>query len=443
MSVLPTQMGLPVCLVPSKLKYKPNAESLAEPSRIHGFQEVRARSQETVGWIKFMDPIPFLLFGRDLGASHVFVGHPSVSNQHAVSFWDRRTGYCMIQDLESESGTHVNGQVVSHLEPTILNIDDTIRFGTSAHVYVFGYLPMEYRDEEPANARPSSTDARTEASGLPPPPRRLSGGSPSRGPTPPSRSTPGSEVIGRQSLYPSRMAPPPQGTPSVGPRMSPSRDHEFSRPDDRDRGMDSRWRDRPMGRGEPMGGRRSYSPPPPPPPLPPPPNSGRYTPERGPNEPLARRDRRDDRYDDPPGMPPPPHDHRSFDRRPLPPGDYLDRPVPPPLPYPPRRPGPPDAHPDDYRDYDPQRPPMRDFDGRGGHPPPANYRGRGGQAYDYDRAQDDYNRRGGGRGGYDGDRGRQRGPRSRRSDGLLIRENSIGRPHSSRMTTQKLNLFPA
>ncbi|KAI0561319.1 FHA domain containing protein [Gracilaria domingensis] len=400
-------MGLPVCLVPSKLKYTPDAEALGEISRIYGFQEIRHKNKETVGWIKFMDPIPFLLFGRDLGASHVFVGHPSVSPQHAVAFWDRRTGLCMIQDLESESGTKLNGKSLSHLEPVVLQPKDEIVMGNSAHHYIFDYLPLEYRDEEPPNTQPPSMDARTEASGLPPPARRLSNDSPPPvGPGAFSRSPIGSEVRGRPGMSARMLGPPRRSGPLA--ELPSGRDREHPRPDDlsydRGRGMDSRWHDRPMGRGEPMDDdpRRM-------PPL----NPDRYPPGRDPSSPPPRppRDPMDDRYA-------PMHDPREHDRRPFRPDDYENRrPVHPPRGFRP----PPDGHPEEFRrppppdmDYGRQRRPMREYDDRG--PPPEDYRGRGGRDYEYDRRGGDvYRPRGGGRSGYSGgDSGRHR---PRQNDG--------------------------
>eukprot|EP00178_Gracilaria_changii_P016450 TRINITY_DN470_c0_g2_i1.p2 TRINITY_DN470_c0_g2~~TRINITY_DN470_c0_g2_i1.p2 ORF type:complete len:423 (+),score=73.80 TRINITY_DN470_c0_g2_i1:100-1368(+) len=415
-SVLPLQMGLPVCLVPSKLKYRPNKDALGDPSRIHGFHEIRHRNKQTVGWIKFMHPIPFLLFGRDLGASHVFVGHPTVSPQHAVAFWDRATGFCMIQDLESEHGTFLNDKAVSHLEPALIRPKDVIRFGTSAHHFVFDYLPLEYRDEEPPSAQPLSTDARTEASNLPPPPpRRLSNDSPPPRPTSTfSRSPPGSDAMQRSDAHAFHMVGPPRrSTPLTRARVPPP-DADYMRADDadyeRERGMDARWNDRPIGRGEapPDDGRRRM----------PPADSGRYPATRGANGAPSRcRDPRDDTFDDRFNMPPPPpamRDHRDFDRPPSPPppsDEFMDGPPPPHLP---RRYGPPDAHPDGFRpphdgNYDRHAPSMRGFGERGAPPP---YRGRGGgggRDYEYDR-RDDYRPRGGGRGGYDG-RGQRHRPR--------------------------------
>lgn len=317
---VPAQMGLPNCLVPSVPKIKMNPDSCGKPSPVHGFLEMRIKSKETIGWLKFIDKVPFLIFGRDLGACHVFVGHPSVSAQHAFAYWDISTGYCMIQDLESEHGTSVNGCSISHMQPIALNLKDSVRFGSSAHVYIFDYLPPEFRDDDGSASAPPPMpplDARTEASGpsMAPVPRRMSG-SPRRGsdphpmrgtpPPPPYRRSPGRDPPSGE--FPPRMhdRPHPPGPPGGGrwspgrERGDPWRDDGFDRPMGRGHTMDGGYDRRPMpGDREPL---------PPPDRFPPPPNR-RYS--RSP--PPRSWGPRDDEYDNRMRMGTPSHRRGEFE----------------------------------------------------------------------------------------------------------------------------------
>ncbi|PXF48927.1 hypothetical protein BWQ96_01269 [Gracilariopsis chorda] len=434
---VPAQMGLPNCLVPSVPKIKVNPESCGKPSQIHGFLEMRIKSKETIGWIKFIDKVPFLVFGRDLGACHVFVGHPSVATQHAFAYWDLSSGFCMIQDMESEHGTSINGRTISHMQPTLLQLKDSIRFGNSAHVYIFDYLPPEYRDATGSASPPRPPmpppDARTEASGplIPPRSRRMSD-SPRRGSDPPPgldgfRRSPGRDPSSGE--FPPRMHEPlHRPGPPGGGRWSPGRDGGEP------------WRD---GRGRPMddGYDRRPLPPDGPPPHPPgrfhPPPDRRYS-----GSPPRSRGPPDDDYGDRMrmGAPPPPSgfddrdmggrgrpppddfDHsrgreRGYGRPDFPPDDFRGGPprgfddrdrAPLPLPFYDRG-GPPPAHPFDDRDG-----PRRRHDERHG-PLPGAYRGRGRGDFGYHRDREEYRGRGG-QDGFDSPRGRGRGGRQRWAD---------------------------
>lgn len=54
--------------------------------------------------IRFRPEFPYLIFGKDAGIVHEFVGHHSLSPQHAALVVHRELGYVMILNLESSTG---------------------------------------------------------------------------------------------------------------------------------------------------------------------------------------------------------------------------------------------------------------------------------------------------------------------------------------------------
>lgn len=138
----PSVLGLPQVTVPPANKFHVPSWAADDSNDLYAFHEINYRTDEEVGWVRFLPGIPYLVFGRDPAASHVYVGHPSVSNQHAAVTWDRETKRCYINDLESSSGTLVQGDVIACTERQELEPDFRIRLGSSATYYIFAKDPI-------------------------------------------------------------------------------------------------------------------------------------------------------------------------------------------------------------------------------------------------------------------------------------------------------------
>lgn len=87
--------------------------------------------------ISFCPEYPYLIFGRDPGAVHIFVGHESVSSQHAALVWsiEGRVPTCYLLNLESRSGVLLNG---NHVEPgnrAQVFPNDIMVLGKAPHVF--------------------------------------------------------------------------------------------------------------------------------------------------------------------------------------------------------------------------------------------------------------------------------------------------------------------
>eukprot|EP00170_Pyropia_yezoensis_P008969 contig_38565_g9004 len=75
------------------------------------------------------------VFGRDTAVCDIFVGHASVSRQHAYLCWHR--GICYAFPFETPSGTKVNGELLAYGELRPLEVGDSLVCGKSARSYVF------------------------------------------------------------------------------------------------------------------------------------------------------------------------------------------------------------------------------------------------------------------------------------------------------------------
>eukprot|EP00177_Eucheuma_denticulatum_P000524 GFKZ01000936.1.p1 GENE.GFKZ01000936.1~~GFKZ01000936.1.p1 ORF type:complete len:453 (-),score=43.51 GFKZ01000936.1:1505-2863(-) len=323
------EFRLPSVAIPSTNTFCPPPWVLTPNPNFH-FREVAARSRQTISFNSFLPEVSCLIFGRDLAASHIFVGHPTVSGQHAAAVWSQDDGKCYIIDLESANGTYINSNLVSHSQRHELKPGDELVFGKSSHIFVFERKPNT-GGPSPPSAPPANL------SPLPPrdhgmAPRRLS-------PPPLDRRAPPPEHMDRRPPPPDHMDRRPHPPGHMDRRPPPDL-------------MDRRPPPDPMDRRPPPPGHMDRRPPPdhmdrrPPPP-----------------DQMDRRPLPPDHMDRRPPPPdhmdrrPPPPDHMG--RRPLPP-DHMDRRPPPPdhmdrRPLPPdhfdRRPPPPDPRFDRRRDF--------------------------------------------------------------------------------------------
>ncbi|KAJ8905084.1 hypothetical protein NDN08_001595 [Rhodosorus marinus] len=97
---------------------------------------VHKRTGQVCDVVEFSKDRGFLVFGRDVGCCDIFVGHASVSRQHAAVVW-HKNNYCYLLDLESESGTKINGRVLEPKVPMMIYPDDKITFGKSSRLLKF------------------------------------------------------------------------------------------------------------------------------------------------------------------------------------------------------------------------------------------------------------------------------------------------------------------
>lgn len=74
------------------------------------------------------------VFGRDTAVCDIFVGHASVSRQHAFLCWHH--GICYACPFETPSGTKVNGELLRYGELRPLAVGDALVCGKSARKYV-------------------------------------------------------------------------------------------------------------------------------------------------------------------------------------------------------------------------------------------------------------------------------------------------------------------
>jgi hypothetical protein len=94
----------------------------------------------------FSPNYPYLIFGRDPGSAHVFVGHDSVSAQHAALFWARLNGaadFCYIMNLESTHGIKIEGQLMEASGITAVGLGEGITFGNAPVSFRFVAVPAD------------------------------------------------------------------------------------------------------------------------------------------------------------------------------------------------------------------------------------------------------------------------------------------------------------
>jgi len=129
--------GFPETAIPSRNSLTlPQWGVNSPPNLMYAFLE-RDRKGSEVRWIKFREDRGYLVFGRDQGASHVFVGHPTVSAQHAVVLWGNIDGYAYIMDMESAHGTIVGKSLLDTNRWQTLKPNSVIKFGTSSNTFTF------------------------------------------------------------------------------------------------------------------------------------------------------------------------------------------------------------------------------------------------------------------------------------------------------------------
>ncbi|OSX68549.1 hypothetical protein BU14_2596s0001, partial [Porphyra umbilicalis] len=98
------------------------------------------------------------VFGRDPAVCDIFVGHASVSRQHAWLSW--QDGICYACPYETPTGTTVNGKALPYAYPTALQPGDTLVCGKSARRYVFLLDPGGRIAAAAAAARPGGPGGR-------------------------------------------------------------------------------------------------------------------------------------------------------------------------------------------------------------------------------------------------------------------------------------------
>lgn len=223
------RLGLPTVVIPTPSHFDEAPPWTGEPNRNYCFVEVnrRDKAKTPIRFIEFKPDVNVLLFGLDPAASHVFVGHPSVSPQHAFAAFHKVNGMCLLQDLESANGTFIDDVGVDHSKAQELFPNNRVRFGTSTHEFIFIHAPEHLRKGVPPY-KPSgapSFDAATEASV--PPAGKIS---PTAIRSRPGESSPGgasSEAFigpsGPSGLPPS-IFPPRPGGPLPQPQLDARRD---------------------------------------------------------------------------------------------------------------------------------------------------------------------------------------------------------------------------
>lgn len=165
------KLGLPTVVVPIASRLADVPEWAIPVNPYFGFAEVKRKDPgaQPVRFIQFRRNVNILIFGLDPAASHIFVGHPSVSPQHAFVGFHANTQRCVLKDLESANGTFIDNKPVDHSRVEELAPGNRVRFGDSAHEFVFDRLPPDLVKELPPlpSAPVPSGDAHTEASAPP------------------------------------------------------------------------------------------------------------------------------------------------------------------------------------------------------------------------------------------------------------------------------------
>jgi FHA domain len=132
---------------------------------------------------EFSRNFPHLILGRDPAGSHIFVGHESVSPQHAAVLWDGK-GNCQVLNMESGTGVKLAGtsippgasrliapgeEIVLGKAPRRFRLDcgrvsggedPPIPGGTGAHVSSPAPPPLAMRRQSP-HTPPQHADHRT------------------------------------------------------------------------------------------------------------------------------------------------------------------------------------------------------------------------------------------------------------------------------------------
>uniref|UniRef100_A0A6T6BYZ8 Peptidyl-prolyl cis-trans isomerase n=1 Tax=Compsopogon caeruleus TaxID=31354 RepID=A0A6T6BYZ8_9RHOD len=122
--------------LPEKLRPKNIFEIpvwMGEPDRFCGL--VVEWNNEPVHVLPFQKG--YMIFGRDPAVSNTFVGHPSVSRQHAAIVWSREDRLAYLIDLESENGTYIDDIQIPLNEPVKLLPGHRISFASCFRRYVF------------------------------------------------------------------------------------------------------------------------------------------------------------------------------------------------------------------------------------------------------------------------------------------------------------------
>lgn len=95
----------------------------------------------TRAW-EFKENFPYLIFGRDPGRCHCFIGHGNVSPEHCAFVWDS-SGSCRLLNLEASYPLKTARQGE---HPTLLGPNEDIKVELD-HIIEIGYVPRLYSFE--------------------------------------------------------------------------------------------------------------------------------------------------------------------------------------------------------------------------------------------------------------------------------------------------------